>query len=134
MLPVCKSGLFGLCRAVNVRISRVFTLPRGLYYSETYAPNFDPFCHYHPNRICQSKTTAMGLFATFRRRQPPMVPTDRIIPLRFWDDLSHLRSLVHNFTLRFDDVLDIPKLRAALERLMDIGDWGQLGARLRLNV
>lgn len=76
----------------------------------------------------------MGLFATFRRRQPPMVPTDRIIPLRFWDDLSHLRSLVHDFTLRFDDVLDIPKLRAALERLMEIGDWGQLGARLRLNV
>lgn len=77
----------------------------------------------------------MGLFATFRRRpRPPMVPTDRMIPMRIWDDLSHLRSLAHDFTFRFDDVLDIPKLRAALERLMEVGDWGQLGARLRLNV
>lgn len=77
----------------------------------------------------------MGLFATLRRHpRPPVVPTDRIIPMRFWDDLPYLQSLAHDFTFRFDDVLDVPKMRAALERLMGIGDWGQLGARLRLNV
>ncbi|QRD81424.1 terpenoid cyclases/protein prenyltransferase alpha-alpha toroid [Aspergillus flavus] len=41
--------------------------------------------------------------------------------------------LCHDFTFRFDDVLDASKLEAALDRLMEIGDWGQLGARLRLN-
>lgn len=75
------------------------------------------------------------LFATSRRRsRPSTIPTDRIIPLRFWDDLSHLRSLVHDFTFRFDDVLNVFKLRVALERLMEIGSWGQLGARIRQNV
>lgn len=45
----------------------------------------------------------------------------------------YLRSLAHDFTFRFD-VLDVEKLEAALDRLVKIGDWGQLGARLRLNV
>ncbi|PYI08709.1 terpene synthase [Aspergillus sclerotiicarbonarius CBS 121057] len=63
----------------------------------------------------------------------PTVPTDRIIPLRYWDDLDYLRRLCHDFTFRFDDVLDVAKLEGALARLMEIGEWGQLGARLRLN-
>ena len=55
----------------------------------------------------------MGLFATLRRHpRPPVVPTDRIIPMRFWDDLPYLQSLAHDFTFRFDDVLDVPKMRA----------------------
>jgi hypothetical protein len=76
----------------------------------------------------------MGLFSIFGRTAPATVPTDRIIPLRYWDDLHYLRSLCHDFTLRFDDVLDACKLETSLARLMEIGDWGQLGARLRLNV
>ncbi|KAJ5447453.1 hypothetical protein N7445_002274 [Penicillium cf. griseofulvum] len=78
-------------------------------------------------------TVRMGFFPTFGRKQPATVPTDRIIPLRYWDDLDYLRSLCHAFTFRFDDVLDTFKLEAALRRLMEIGDWGQIGARLRLN-
>ncbi|KAJ5787834.1 hypothetical protein N7457_002824 [Penicillium paradoxum] len=70
----------------------------------------------------------------FGRTRPVTVPTDRIITLRYWDDLDYLRSLCHAFTMRFDDVLDASKLEAALGRLMEIGDWGQMGARLRLNV
>ncbi|KAJ6008695.1 hypothetical protein N7499_001254 [Penicillium canescens] len=75
----------------------------------------------------------MGLFSIFGRTAPATVPTDRIVPLRYWDDLHYLRSICHDFTLRFDDVLDVSKLEASLTRLMGIGDWGQLGARLRLN-
>ncbi|RAK98676.1 squalene cyclase [Aspergillus ibericus CBS 121593] len=60
-------------------------------------------------------------------------PEAAIVPLRYWDDLDYLRRLCHDFTFRFDDVLDVAKLEGALARLMEIGDWGQLGARLRLN-
>lgn len=76
----------------------------------------------------------MGLFSIFGRKRPATIPTDRIIPVRYWDDLDYLRSLCHAFTLRFDDVLDVAKLECSLHRLMEIGDWGQLGARLRVNV
>ncbi|KAE8141774.1 hypothetical protein BDV38DRAFT_295617 [Aspergillus pseudotamarii] len=76
---------------------------------------------------------AMGLLSIFGRTRPATIPTDRIVPLRYWDDLHYLRSLCHDFTFRFDDVLDASKLEAALDRLMETGNWGQLGARLRLN-
>ncbi|KAJ5652786.1 LysR family regulatory protein [Penicillium longicatenatum] len=75
----------------------------------------------------------MDIFSIFGRKRPATIPTDRIIPMRYWDDLGYLRSIAHNFTLRFDDVLDVSKLDSSLHRLMEIGDWGQLGARLRLN-
>jgi hypothetical protein len=68
------------------------------------------------------------------RRQPAKVPTDRVIPLRYWDDLEYIRSICHDFTFRIDDVLDVQKLESALDRLMEVGNWGQLGARLRLRV
>lgn len=76
----------------------------------------------------------MSIFSLFGRSAPPTVPSDRIIPLREWDDLDYLRSLCHDFTFRFDDVLDAPKLETALGKLMKIGEWRQMGARLRLNV
>ncbi|KAJ5999441.1 hypothetical protein N7451_007251 [Penicillium sp. IBT 35674x] len=75
----------------------------------------------------------MGIFSIFGRKRPATISTDRIVPVRYWDDLGYLRSIAHNFTLRFDDVLDVSKLESSLHRLMEIGDWGQLGARLRLN-
>lgn len=50
------------------------------------------------------------------------------------DSASLFRSIVLDFTLRFDDVLDPEKLSAALVRLMELGNWRKLGARLRLNV
>lgn len=39
-----------------------------------------------------------------------------------------------NFIYRFDDVLDEAKLKGSLERLLEIGEWRQLGARIRLRV
>lgn len=75
----------------------------------------------------------MGLFSC-RRARPAAVPTDHIIPIRYWDDLDYFRHLSHTFTLRLDDVLDVDRLEKSLERLTQIKGWDQLGARLRLNV
>ncbi|RAL11207.1 uncharacterized protein BO97DRAFT_107057 [Aspergillus homomorphus CBS 101889] len=63
----------------------------------------------------------------------PAVPTDRIVPLRYWDGIPHIRAFAHDITLRFDDVLSLLKLEESLHALYQIGNWGQLGARLRLN-
>jgi len=62
------------------------------------------------------------------------VPTDHIIALHYFDDVEIFQAVVVDFALRFDDVLDHEKLRLALERLMQIGNWRKLGARLRRNV
>lgn len=35
---------------------------------------------------------------------------------------------------RFDNVMDPEKLRISFSRLLEIGDWKNLGARLRMNV
>ncbi|KAE8353390.1 squalene cyclase [Aspergillus coremiiformis] len=94
-------------------------------YTGTGFPN-----HFYLGRYSFCK---MGLFSDLLRRRPATVPTDRIIPLRFWDDLPYLRAFSHDFTFRFDDVLDVTKLQDSLKRLLEIGDWGQLGARLRWN-
>jgi hypothetical protein len=66
--------------------------------------------------------------------RPAIIPTDTIISMHSLDDTSFLRSLVLDFTLRFDDALDPEKLSAALVRLMELGNWRKLGARLRMNV
>uniref|UniRef100_A0A093XJ26 Trichothecene 3-O-acetyltransferase n=2 Tax=Talaromyces marneffei TaxID=37727 RepID=A0A093XJ26_TALMA len=54
---------------------------------------------------------------------PPIVPTDLIIPFNYWDDDNTLRGLSFDVTFRFDDVLDSDKLRRALSRLLEIGNW-----------
>ncbi|RDW58312.1 hypothetical protein BP5796_12242 [Coleophoma crateriformis] len=69
----------------------------------------------------------------FRRKKPAVVPTDTIIPLHHFDDIPIFRRAIYDFTLRFDDVLNPDELSAALRRLMEIGNWRKLGARLRLN-
>jgi len=61
------------------------------------------------------------------------VPTDTIIPFHYWDDDHHTRGLSFDITFRFDDVLDHEKLRRALFRLLEIGDWRKLGARICRN-
>jgi hypothetical protein len=65
---------------------------------------------------------------------PATVPTDTVVPFHTFDSSPYLRTLILNFTYRFDDVLDVDKLRTSLERLYEIGDWRKLGARVRLNV
>ncbi len=69
-----------------------------------------------------------------KRAPPASVPTDTVIPMHFFDDNWVNRSILLDFTLRFDDVLNPEKLRNALVRLMELGHWKKLGARLRQNV
>jgi len=76
----------------------------------------------------------MRLFFGQKPARPATFPTDTIIPMHSLDDASFNRSMVLDFTLRFDDVLDPEKLSAALVRLMELGNWRKLGARLRMNV
>ena len=59
---------------------------------------------------------------------------DIILPFHFWDDVPYTRGICLNVTLRFEEVLDTRKLHDPLERLLEIGDWRKLGARLRQNV
>jgi hypothetical protein len=59
---------------------------------------------------------------------------DEVIPARFWDTNDVFQKLVMEFTYRFDDVLDAEKLKSSLERLLEIGEWKNLGARFKKNV
>ncbi|KAK3209909.1 hypothetical protein GRF29_44g1037238 [Pseudopithomyces chartarum] len=61
------------------------------------------------------------------------VTGDKIFPLRFMDSSEVFTKIALDFTLRFDDVLDPEKLRLSLERLVQIGNWHQIGARYRKN-
>jgi hypothetical protein len=54
--------------------------------------------------------------------------------MHYFDDNAINRSVLLYITLRFDDNLDPEKLRRALERLMELGDWRKLGARVRMTV
>ncbi|KAK9600384.1 hypothetical protein V6Z92_000467 [Aspergillus fumigatus] len=64
---------------------------------------------------------------------PPTVQSDTIIPFHYWDDDHHTRGLSFDVTFRVDDILDPEKLRCALSRLLELGDWRKLGARIRRN-
>ncbi|KAJ5493657.1 Transferase [Penicillium fimorum] len=75
----------------------------------------------------------MGICFSSQPRQPDVVPTDDIIPLRFWDTAKSMRGTVLDISLKFDDVLDIAKIRDALDDLFEIEGWKQLGARIRMN-
>jgi hypothetical protein len=79
-------------------------------------------------------TQAMAFLFSKKQTTPEKVPTDEVIPLHYWDDNEVFRSIIVDFALRFDDVLDHEMLRRALARLMEIGDWRKLGARLRIKV
>jgi hypothetical protein len=61
-------------------------------------------------------------------------PPDTVIPLHYEDDQAVNRSTNMTFTMRFDDVLDVGNLHSALLRLLEIGNWRKLGARLRKGV
>lgn len=76
------------------------------------------------------------MFGFFEEIKPkkPTNPTDTIVPIHYFDDNAINRSVLLYITLRFDDVLDPDKLRQGFERLMEIGDWRKLGARVRKTV
>lgn len=74
------------------------------------------------------------LFGNWWQQRPPIVASDKVVPLNEFDDNDVFRSIVLNLMLRFDDALDPEKLCIALEKLLNRDGWRKLGARLRLNV
>lgn len=66
--------------------------------------------------------------------RPARVPTDEILPMYDFDARPQVRNIIIGWTLRFDDILDADKLKIALSRLLEIGDWRKLGGRLREKV
>ncbi|PYH45466.1 uncharacterized protein BP01DRAFT_318650 [Aspergillus saccharolyticus JOP 1030-1] len=75
----------------------------------------------------------LDLFGKAQPSQPATVSTDTIIPLSFWDGRPYQSGICLEVTYRFDDVLDVQKLDQSLTRLLQLGDWHKLGARLRRN-
>ncbi|KAK3940297.1 hypothetical protein QBC46DRAFT_385795 [Diplogelasinospora grovesii] len=69
----------------------------------------------------------------FGRSQPPRVPTDDVLPARFFDDSPVVKAVVMRWMVRFDDVFDAEHLRRSLARLLEMGSWRRLGGRFRLN-
>lgn len=59
---------------------------------------------------------------------------DEVYKFRFCDGNDILQKIVMEFTYRFDDLLDASKLKLSLERLLEIGEWKSLGARLKKDV
>ncbi|KAL3447668.1 hypothetical protein BJX65DRAFT_318068 [Aspergillus insuetus] len=75
----------------------------------------------------------MDFFAQRRAPRPERIPTDTVLPLPIWDDQQFRRAICLHVTFRFDEVLDTTALDLALCRLLNIGGWHRLGARLRMN-
>ena len=65
---------------------------------------------------------------------PPLVLGDQIVQLPEQDDTHINRSLILDFMLRFNSVLDPEKLESSLDTLLNQPGWRKIGARLRLNV
>ena len=74
--------------------------------------------------------------AIFGRKpiSPGPCPTDRVVPLHFFENSLLVQGNNMAVSLVFDDVLDPEKLRQSLEGLIQRDGWQRLGGRLRRNV
>ncbi|GKT61344.1 lysR family regulatory protein [Colletotrichum tofieldiae] len=73
-----------------------------------------------------------GIFSS-TPQAPPCVPTDRVIPVGYFDDTVVFRTFVMYTMFVFPEVLDTEKLRTSLEDVVRRPDWDKLSARLRRN-
>ncbi|KAK6445693.1 hypothetical protein FP744_10001942 [Trichoderma asperellum] len=64
---------------------------------------------------------------------PAKVPTDSVIPFRFFDDTPLWKAFILYSMFAFDDVLEPEKLQRSLDTLVKHDGWHRLGARLRKN-
>ncbi|KAH8178379.1 transferase family protein [Sarocladium implicatum] len=64
---------------------------------------------------------------------PPRIASDRVVPLRFFDDSLVWRSWILYSMFAFDDVLDVGRLHSSLVEVANSKGWEKLGARLRKN-
>lgn len=65
--------------------------------------------------------------------RPARIPTDTVIPVRFFDDTIIFRTFTVYNMFVYDDVLDVEKLHSSMTRLVSRPGWNKLGARLRRN-
>ncbi|KFY27957.1 hypothetical protein V493_03188 [Pseudogymnoascus sp. VKM F-4281 (FW-2241)] len=63
-------------------------------------------------------------------KAPPPAAGGHVYPLHMFDDTKQVRKMIMPWTFRFDAPLDAEKLRDALARLLDTGDWRKLAGRL----
>ncbi|KAI0023875.1 hypothetical protein F4780DRAFT_27217 [Xylariomycetidae sp. FL0641] len=68
-----------------------------------------------------------------RSAAPATVPTDTVVPLRWFDDTPLWKAFILYSMFSFDDVLDPEKLHDSLTALAKRDGWCKLGARLRRN-
>lgn len=73
--------------------------------------------------------------AAFFGRKPAveLFPSDRVLPLHFFEDSPLVQGNNMAVSLVFDDVLDPEKLRRSLDGLVKREGWQRLGGRLRKN-
>lgn len=81
-----------------------------------------------------NNNSKLSLHTETSSRNMETAADDEVFPARFWDAHDVFKKIVMEFTYRFDDVLDPEKLRSSLERLLEIGEWRNLGARFKKNV
>ncbi|KPM36043.1 hypothetical protein AK830_g10522 [Neonectria ditissima] len=69
----------------------------------------------------------------FTKEAPSIVPSDRIIPLHWFEDGFMWKKVIVYTLFVFDDALDPELLRGSLERLIQRDGYKKLGGRLRKN-
>lgn len=69
-----------------------------------------------------------------KRQQPERVPTDEVVPMHLFDDVSYLHGYNLIWTFKFNDVLDADMLGRSLAELFQSEGWRKLGGRLRKKV
>jgi hypothetical protein len=87
------------------------------------------FTHIYPRRMAFLKQCIRG-----SPTSPTLIENDDVYPVHTLDDTKTLRRLLLAWTICFNDALDAHKLRCALAKLLDIGDWRKIGGRLALKV
>lgn len=68
------------------------------------------------------------------KSEVPVVPTDQVIPLHWFEDGSMWKTVIVYTLLAFDEALDPETLRDSLTRLIQRDGYKKLGARIRKNV
>ena len=64
----------------------------------------------------------------------PHDPTDRVLPLHFFESSLLVQNSNMAVSMVFDEVLDPEKLKSSLENLVKRDGWQRLGGRLMKNV
>lgn len=110
---------------IVTRVARPFLLQglQSFYSSSSALP---------PTKASYSSATINRLWKS-KGELSARVPTDQVIPFHALDDGYVNRNVVMEASYRFDDVLDVNRLRLALHRLMQRDGWKKLGARIRQN-